>query len=267
MSDLQRQRAPFSNKAWAEVDGEAKRVLKLMLAGRKLCDFVGPLGWSVSAVDTGRTQKVDGATEGVQANLRRSQPLLELRVPFVLSRDELEAVERGAKDADLEPVVKAAQAMAKAEDTAIFDGYPEAQITGICSLAQERTVSISEDYQSYPSAVVSAIERLKQDGVDGPYAIGLGPKCYAGLTSTRSAGGYPILSHVKKLLDGPIVWAPALDGAVVMSMRGGDFELTVGRDISIGYYDHDAKEVQLYLQESMTFRAFAAEAAVPLRYK
>jgi uncharacterized linocin/CFP29 family protein len=40
----------------------------------------------------------------------------------------------------------------------------------------------------------------------------------------------------------------------------------VGQDFSIGYLEHDAATVRLYLQESFTFRVFAPEAAVPLRY-
>lgn len=102
-------------------------------------------------------------------------------------------------------------------------------------------------------------------GVAGPYAIALGPRCYTGLTKTTQ-GGYPVIEHVRRLLDGPIVWAPAVDGAAVVSLRGGDFELTVGQDFSLGYLEHTASSVRLYLQESFTFRVFAAEAAVPLMY-
>ncbi len=75
-----------------------------------------------------------------------------------------------------------------------------------------------------------------------------------------------MIDHVRELLDGPIVWAPAADGAIVLSMRGGDFELTVGQDFSIGYLDHTAQAVRLYLQESFTFRVLSPEAAVPLKY-
>jgi uncharacterized linocin/CFP29 family protein len=68
------------------------------------------------------------------------------------------------------------------------------------------------------------------------------------------------------MLDGPVVWAPAVDGAIVVSQRGGDFELVVGQDISIGYTDHDAESVSLYLEESLTFRVDSPEAAVRLAY-
>lgn len=63
-----------------------------------------------------------------------------------------------------------------------------------------------------------------------------------------------------------IVWAPAVDGAVVMSMRGGDFILYVGQDFLIGYSDHDDKRVRLYIQSSLTSLIFGPEAAVPLRH-
>ena len=62
------------------------------------------------------------------------------------------------------------------------------------------------------------------------------------------------------------MWAPAVSGAVVISQRGDDHELTVGQDFSIGYLDHTATAVRLYLQESFTFRVLSPEAAVPLRY-
>ena len=49
-------------------------------------------------------------------------------------------------------------------------------------------------------------------------------------------------------------------------MRGGDYELYVGRDFSIGYLAHDADAVTLYIESSFTFLNNAPEAAVPLVY-
>jgi uncharacterized linocin/CFP29 family protein len=70
---------------------------------------------------------------------------------------------------------------------------------------------------------------------------------------------------VKNIVD-DVVWTPGVDGAVVLSTRGGDFELVIGRDLSIGYSGHDATTVNLYLVESLTFRVLSPEAAVCLRY-
>ena len=76
---------------------------------------------------------------------------------------------------------------------------------------------------------------LKAAGIGGPYAIALGPRCYEGVIETTEKGGYPLLEHLGLILGGPVIWAPAVDGAIVLSQRGGDFALTIGQDISIAY--------------------------------
>jgi len=60
------------------------------------------------------------------------------------------------------------------------------------------------------------------------------------------------------------VWAPAIEGAFVLTTRGGDFELNVGQDVSIGYLSHTDSVVRLYLQETFVFRVLTSEAAVAL---
>ena len=266
MNDLLRELAPVSAEAWNEIEAEAKRTLKAMLAARKLVDFDGPLGWGAGAVSLGRTQPIrKSPQEGVQARLRKVQPLVELRVPFELSREELEAAGRGAEDIALDPVRGAARAAALAEDRAVFHGYAEAGIGGIVEASAKTRCTITEDYTAYLGSVAEALHKLRSAGIGGPYAIALGPRCFTGLGKTM-LGGFPALEQLRRLLDGPIVSAPAVEGAVVMSTRGGDFELTVGQDFSIGYLDHTATSVRLYLQESMTFRVLSPEAAVPLAY-
>lgn len=266
MNGLHRSLAPISDAAWSQIGIEATRSLKTALAARKLVDFVGPVGLDASAVSTGRTTRLAQAPRsGVEARLRSVQPLVELRTAFELSREELEAVARGAHDPDLEAVRVAAHEAALAEDGAIFHGFPEAGIRGIVASSTLTKCTISDDYAAYPAAVAETVNRLRDAGVGGPYAIALGPRCYTGLTQSTSSG-FPVIEHVRRLLDGPIVWAPGVDGAVVLSTRGGDFELTVGQDFSIGYHDHTATSVHLYLQESFTFRVLSPEAAVPLAY-
>lgn len=265
MNSLFRELAPISAKGWGEIESEAKRTLQISLAARKLVDFKGPLGLGTSAINTGRRQSIGPLENGAEASLRESQPLVEVRVPFELKRADLDSIERGADDADLDPVIEAAQQLARIEDRAVFHGYPAAMIQGIAEVAPGGPVMLTENYEDYPAAVARAISRLHSAGVEGPYAIALGKQCYTGITETTK-GGYPVIQHVKRLLDGPLVWAPAVNGAVVLSMRGEDFELVVGQDISIGYLDHDRSVVRLYLQESFTFRVLSPQAAVPLAY-
>jgi uncharacterized linocin/CFP29 family protein len=268
MNNLKRELAPISSAAWSVIDAEARRVLKLKLAGRKLVDFNGPLGPGKAAVNIGRLEPLPaGPVANVEATRRAVLPLVEFRTFFDLTRGEMDAIENGAEDPDVGPLIHAATRMAQAEDTAVFHGYAPGGIRGIDQASMHPALTIAEDYQAYPSSIAEATRLLRLAGVDGPYAIALGPRCYTGLMQATGDGGYPVLNVVRKLVDGPIVWAPAVNGAVVLSTRGGDFELTVGRDLSIGYHSHSDASVRLYLIESMTFRVLTPEAAVALKYR
>ena len=147
----------------------------------------------------------------------------------------------------------------------MFGGFDGAGVRGIVGTIAARPGDDHDRLQPVPRLrVAKAVETLKRSGVDGPYAIALGPRCYTGVIETTERGGYPVLQHLGPITGGPVVWAPAVDGAVVVSLRGGDFELIVGQDFSIGYLDHDAESVPLYLEESLTFRVLEPEAAVKL---
>ena len=267
MNNLKRELAPISNAAWNQIDAEATRVLKLKLAGRKLVDFDGPLGPTAGAVNTGRREPLGAApADRVEATRRQTRPLIELRSYFELSREEMDAVERGAEDPELQPLIDAASRIAYAEDTAIFHGYAAGGIDGIDQASAHPILPIPDDYQQYPHSIAEATRMLRLAGVDGPYALAMGPRYYAGLTHAVGDGGYPVLNVVRKLVDGPLVWAPAVNGAIVVSLRGGDFELTIGTDMSIAYQNHTDEAVRLYLIETMAFRVLTPEAAVALTH-
>jgi len=268
MNDLLRELAPISDAAWKFIDDQARQALVVQLAARRLVDFVGPKGWQESAMNLGRVTPLKSApTEGVTGALRQVQPLVELRAPFALARTEVDNIARGAADPDLDPLIQAAIEIGRAEDQAVFHGWEAAGIGGICQRSPHKALEIPEKYEAYPAVVAEAVRTLKMAGVGGPYAIALGPRCYTGLMQAMGHGGYPVLEVVKHVVDGDVVWTPGVDGAVVLSTRGGDFELIVGRDFSIGYSAHDTTKVSLYLLESLTFRVLSPEAAVCLRYK
>jgi len=79
-----------------------------------------------------------------------------------------------------------------------------------------------------------------------------------------SPKAFPLRQRIEALVTGGIHWSPVLEGGAVLSRRGGDFELTVGQDLAIGYKNHDAREVHLYLTESFAFRVLEPAAAVAL---
>ncbi len=267
MNHLIRELAPITDEAWTQIDDEASRSLKHFLAARRLVDFTGPLGWGHSAVDAGRIDAIDGGVlGGIDVARRKVLPLVELRSPFTLDRAELAAADRGATDLDLDTVIAAGRAAAHAEDHLVFHGFEAGGVAGMITVSPHQPVAISDDYGRYPEHVAQAVAALRAADVAGPYAIALGARCFTGVTETTEHGGYPVFEHLRQILDGPVVWAPAVDGAVVLSQRGGDFELTVGQDFSVGYRSSDATSVDLYIEESLTFRINTPEASVHLAY-
>lgn len=267
MNHLMRELAPVSDVAWRQIEEEAERSLKHVLAARRLVDFTGPLGWTHSSVDLGRVKDVNaGNLAPAEVAQRQVLAILELRVPFSMARSELAAADRGATDLDLDPVIEASRSAALAEDGVVFAGFEPAGIAGMGTASPHEPVSIGDDYGRYPEHVAAAVAALRGADIAGPYAIALGDRCFKGVTETTEHGGYPVFEHVREILGGPIVWAPAVDGAIVMSRRGGDYELTIGEDFALGYSASDAGSVSLYIEETLAFRVITPEAAVRLAY-
>ena len=264
MNNLHRELAPISDEAWADIEQETARTLKRYLAGRRIVDVHGPTGLEESAVGTGHLASIEPPGKGVQARQRQVLPLVELRVPFTLSRDQIDDVARGADDSDWQPARDAARQIAFAEDRAIFAGYAAAGIGGIVPGASNPPLILPAEPADYPMAFAQAAGQLRAAGVDGPYAAVLSAEAYTAV-SEASDHGYPIIRHLRNVLDGELIWAPAISGAVVLTARGGDFGLHLGQDFAIGYLSHTDTEVMLYLQESFTFQLLTAEAAVALR--
>jgi len=263
MNNLHRELAPISDAAWSQIEEETTRTLKRYLAGRRVVDVQGPAGTGLSAVGTGHLQKIAAPKDGIIARQREVKALVELRVPFELDRGMIDDVDRGANDSDWQPAKDAARKIAFAEDGAIFEGYAAAGIVGIRKGTSNPALTLPADVRQYPEAIAQALSRLRLVGVNGPYSVLLGADAYTALAET-SDHGYPVLEHVKRLVKEEIIWAPAIEGAFVLTTRGGDFSLHIGQDVSIGYLDHTDSSVRLYLQESFTFLFLTGEAAVAL---
>lgn len=263
-NNLHRELAPVSEAAWQEIREEATRTFTRTIAGRRFADMPEPAGPAFSALTTGHLERTTDLCDGVRTRVRESLPVLELKVPFTVRREDVDDVLRGSVDSDWDPVKAAARTMAEAEDHLVFYGAPEQRITGLVAASSNAPVALPEDIVRLPYAVASALNELRDAGVDGPYALVLSERLYTEAIETTDHG-YPILEHLQRVLkEGKIVWAPALKEAVLVSERGGDMELHLGTDLSIGYDSHDAETVSLYLYETLTFRVATSEAIVSL---
>ncbi|OMC16610.1 Uncharacterized protein, linocin/CFP29 family [Mycolicibacterium rutilum] len=261
MDNLYRNLAPITDAAWEQIDTEASRTFKRHIAGRRVVDVSAPAGPTKAAVNTGHLLDLTPPAGDVIAHLRDLRPLVRLRIPFTVQRRDVDDVERGSQDSDWSPVKDAAKRLAFAEDRAVFEGYAAARIEGIRSCTSNPTMALPPDPRGYPDALAQALSQLRLAGVDGPYSVLLSADAYTKVSETTEHG-YPIREHLNRLVDGDIIWAPAIAGGFVLSTRGDDFDLQIGQDVSIGYLSHDAGTVVLYLQETVTFRCYTAEAAV-----
>ena len=264
MNHLHRDLAPISEAGWDAIDDEAKSRLPTYLAARKLVDFAGPHGWTHSATDLGRITSISGPSEGVAAAQRVVLPLVELRTEFKVSRVELDDVDRGTNNPDLAELDEAVRQIALGENVTVFHGHEAAGLRGITDSTSHEPIALAGDIAGAPDGVARGVNLLRQAGVDGPYGLAICPDMYTRIVESTEYGGHLLLDHLRKILGGPLVWAPGIEGGVVLSLRGGDFQIDCGQDLSIGYLDHDADAVRLYIEESFNFRVLEPDAAVAL---
>lgn len=262
---LRRDMAPITDEAWKEIELQSSRILKGNLSGRKLVDFCGPHGWPFAAVNLGRLDvgSKDGV-DGVGWGLRRVLPLMEIRVPFTLRIWELDDAERGARNPDLKALTEAARRVAMFEETAIYRGFGGAGIQGLLEASTHSPVPLSPDGSGFTESVERALLALQEAEIGGPFALVLETEPYKWLM-VGDPKDYPLRQRIQALVTGGIHWSPALEGGAVLSRRGGDFEMTVGQDLAIGYKTHNAHDVELYFTESFTFRVLEPAAAVALK--
>jgi len=262
---LRRDMAPIVDGAWQEIERQSARILKGNLSGRRLVDFSGPHGWTFAAVNLGRLDVGTGTeVAGVAWGMHKVLPLLEIRVPFTLSIWELDDVTRGSKTPALEAMKAAARKVAIFEETALYRGFAGAGIHGLLEGSGHPTVALNRDRGRFTESVEQALLAIQEAEIGGPFALVLGTEPYKWLMAGEP-NSYPLRNRVEALVTGGIYWSPALEGGAVLSRRGGDFEMTVGQDLTIGYKTHNAREVELYFTESFTFRVLEPAAAVELR--
>ena len=208
--------------------------------------------------------KIDAPAEGILARQRIVKPVVELRVPFELDRQQIDDVGAWRGGLGLAAGERMPRGRSPSPKTArFFEGYAAAGIEGVRSGTSNPIMTLPTDLRDYPDVIAQALSQLRLVGVNGPYSVVLGADAYTGLSETRDHG-YPVLEHIKRLVSGEIIWAPAIAGGFVLTTRGGDFDLHIGQDVSIGYSSHTDAAVTLYLQETFTFLLLTSEAAVAL---
>jgi uncharacterized linocin/CFP29 family protein len=261
MDLLKKHLAPISPEGWEVIERTASETLQANLSARRSIDVVGPKGLDYTSVNLGRLNiGSSGDDRGVQYGVYQVQPLVESRISFTVKTWELDNLARGARDIDLDDVIQAARSMAKFEEEAVFKGFKDGSITGLEKSAEFKLKDLKTDSDDLLDALADGQLKMRQSGVDGGADLIVDPQMWKFLGKPTRGG--TLKKIVEQQIGGEVIFSEHVSGAMLLANRGGDLELTVGQDFSIGYHHHNSEEIFLFLTESFTFRVIAPEAIV-----
>lgn len=263
MSFLKREQAPITDGAWNAIDLEARNAFRAGLIARRVVDVHEPQGWDYSAVNLGHLSLSESTpVEGVGYGLRDVRPLVETRTVFELDMWSLDDISRGATDVDLSPVSEAARRSAEFEDRAILNGLEAAEITGLYGSQAHEPIVLEEEPDDFLRAVTTGMLTFSRASIDGPFALLLDPESFRFVSSAPT--GYPFSKRARALIRGPILESPLLRGGLLLSTRGGDFEMRLGQDFSIGYEGQEGRTLRFFISETFSFRLVEPAATARL---
>ncbi len=266
MDMLKRNLAPLTDKAWEFIDTEAKIVLKSKLTARKVVEVEGPSNWEKASVSTGKLEypkKQPG--NSFEYGVHQVQPLVEARSFFDLDLNELDSIERGNEDINLDSMQEAAKQIALFEEKAVYHGFTPANITGLKKGSAHNAVNFSGQPDAFMNSLSEALLKFKQQAIQGPYTMVMTTGLWRYLSGYVK--GYPIFPRIKDMLGGEIVLNDELDENYIISQRGGDMQLVLGQDLCIGYHSHVMEKVRLYFAESFVFQLLEPAAVVVVNWK
>jgi uncharacterized linocin/CFP29 family protein len=264
MDFLRQSLAPITDKAWEFINEEAKETLTATLTGREFVDVEGPKGIGFASVPLGQLDVPKNQEKGkVHYGVHKVMPLIELRMPFELDIWELDNVVRGNEAINVDNLIDAAKQIAKFEEDVIYKGFKPAHIKGLIESSEHRKFQLEGNYEKLCDILSQAIIAFKQEGIEGEFNLVVGNELYQYINSYNK--GYPTKKLVESIINGNIILSESIEGGLLVARRGGDFRLTLGQDMSIGYETHDTKKVQLYFTESFTFQVLDPAAVIVLQ--
>jgi uncharacterized linocin/CFP29 family protein len=262
---LRRDAAPLSSRAWKEIDEAVAQAARHVLTARRVATFDGPHGWDQLVASRLGTMTPCQTREG-KATVCRPEVILlaEIRAEFSLPWSAIELFERGAPKLDTKPAEDASREVALAEDRLALYGEP----LGRGFLTSPDSPRVRAGDWSTPGRmttdILKAVEILDAQGIAGPYEVVLSPGRYFEYLQAEGDHGYPAARHLREVV-AAVHRSPVVhDAGAVFSVRGDDFMLSVGGDLSTGYRLHDRDAVHLFCAETVGAQAAAPEAVCVL---
>ena len=172
---------------------------------------------------------------------------------------------RGAKDVDLASLEQAARVAALFEERVVYLGLAEANIKGLKLCAEDTCLTMGSQPEQLLEGIAQGMTIFTERSMEGPYAFVAGPKIWSKMSAHLQ--GYPVKMQAENLLSGPVLLSPYLSGTYgketyMISIRGGDLEIVLGQDLSVGDEKHTDIAVTLYFTESLTFRILEPAAVI-----
>lgn len=264
MNLLRKELAPISAEGWGEIDQLAKETLRANLTGRKFIDIDGPHGIGHACVTLGRLLLPEALESGkVGYGIHQLLPLVEARRNFSVQMWELDNIERGAKDIQLDSLLDACRDIATFEENALYNGFEPGNMVGLNKAVAPQQLPIALNSDAIVDAVSEGQTLLLKAGISAPANLVVCAALWKVLA--RPAPGGTLRFILEKQLKGKIIYSEFVQDALLVANRSGDLQLTIGQDFAIGYHSHTASEVNLFVTESFTFRVINPEAIVGFR--
>jgi uncharacterized linocin/CFP29 family protein len=259
MDILRRGHAQLSDAVWKELDEAVATAARNVMTARRIATFDGPRGWDYIATPLG-TMKACATREGKAVVCVPEVALLaQLRADFSLPWSAIEAFERGGPALDTAPAEDAAREVGLAEDRLVYSGEPVG--TGFLEDPESSRVRLGDwsDPVRVIADLVQAVEMLDRLTVPGPYEAVLSPERYYAYLAAANRG-YPVPRHTKNIVAEVHRSLVMQDGGALFSLRGGDFILTVGGDLAVGYRSHDRDALHLFCAETIAPQTLSPDA-------
>jgi len=265
MDTLRRESAPLSERIWKEIDEAVGQAARHVLTARRIASFDGPHGWDQLVASRLGTMTACQTREGKATVCRPEVVLLaEVRAEFSMSWTAVELFERGAPRLDTRPAEDAAREVGLAEDRLALYGEP----MGGGFLTSPESPRLRAGDWTVPGRMIAdvlkGVEMLDTRGISGPYELVLSPARYFQYLQAEGDHGYPAARQLREVVAAVHRSLVMHDAGAVFSARGGDFMLSVGGDLSVGYRVHDREAVHLFCVETIGAQVATPEAVCVL---
>lgn len=259
---LQRADAPFGSEVWGLIDNTVAKAAGSQLTVRKIVSVLGPFGAGFTQIP-GKDEMMDPG-EGVMLAAGTAVPLVQLSSSFSLAQRDLASFRASGIAPDLSDVARAAMAMAAQEDKLLLQGVPRLGLPGLMTADGVRKITLG-DWSNVGTAadnVIEAVSVLDRAGFHGPYSLALSPDSYNLLFRRYPTGSGTELDHLRQIVTGALVKAPALPTGGVLIADGPQFvAIVVGQDLQTGFVGPTADMgYEFTISETLALRVNAPEA-------